>query len=227
MDGQDLARALSACPALEEFDITDAVQPGADFTPLLQLPRTCHRMNIGGVAFTDEAAPTVAQLTQLTRLQVWGAPSLTDEAVKQLTALQSLRHLQLAACDSLDIHPEHLDLNGALYLTDDDDGEVTARVGTGMRGCCEVVCCACSGALNNVCGDTACCCAVHAPDFTSASVLSSLTDLLCHFFCCCCCPHFVLLCFLLTLLVVHMQDPVWQQLRKVYNMPNRSQALQG
>lgn len=68
-------------------DIRNTVQPGADLSALLQLPDSCTSLVVGGAAFSDAAAVTVAQLTQLKDLRWCYSEQLTDTGLEQLTAL--------------------------------------------------------------------------------------------------------------------------------------------
>lgn len=101
MSRQDLACIINDCPALQDLSIGSAMQPGADLSPLLQLPSSCLQLCIGGVAFSDAAAAVVGQLTQLTDLVVSRSPELTDAGVKQLTALTALNELAVQDCDKI------------------------------------------------------------------------------------------------------------------------------
>ena len=103
---------ISACPGLTSLDIAGALLPGhsSAISTLLQLPPTCRQLSIGGDAFGDSAAPTVAQLTQLTKLEWGGSCSLTDAGLYQLTALQGLQELHL--------HDNHELSDGVVYKED-------------------------------------------------------------------------------------------------------------
>jgi hypothetical protein len=94
IDSADLVSIASCCPALQHLDVNCTVQPGADVAGLLKLPHSCTSLKVGGAAFSDAAAATVAQLTQLKHLRWWQAKQLTDTGLQQLTALD---------LDSLDV----------------------------------------------------------------------------------------------------------------------------
>lgn len=88
IDSADLASIVSCCPALQHLDIACTVQPGADLSVLLQLPDSCTSLAVGDAAFSDAAAATVAQLTQLKHLSWCCSQQLTDTGLEQLTALE-------------------------------------------------------------------------------------------------------------------------------------------
>lgn len=98
----DLHKIALACPAVQWVHLDCVLEPG-DVTPLLQL-RSCSRMTVGGVAFSDAAVAVVTQLTQLTNLEWKTAPGLTDVGLQQLTALGQLEVLELL--ENLDISRE-------------------------------------------------------------------------------------------------------------------------
>lgn len=111
MSTADLGSIIRACPALSSLDISAALQPQADLSPLLQLPPTCCDLTVGGEAFGDNAAPVVAQLTCLTSLSWVGWKGLTDAGLDQLTVLTQLQRLCLAidnsrCCSILDPVPD-------------------------------------------------------------------------------------------------------------------------
>lgn len=54
---------------------------------LLQLPESCTSLLVGGIAFNDDAAPVVAQLTHLEYLCWHHAPRFTDAGLEQLMPL--------------------------------------------------------------------------------------------------------------------------------------------
>jgi hypothetical protein len=87
IDSTDLASIASCCPGLQHLDVTGTVQPGADVSVLLQLPDSCTSLAVGGAAFSDAAAATVVQLTQLKHLSWQHSKQLTDTGLQQLTAL--------------------------------------------------------------------------------------------------------------------------------------------
>lgn len=94
IDSGDIRRISSCCPRLQGLEIMGSVRPGADLSGLLQLPKSCVSLFVGGAAFTDEAASILAQLTQLKHL-VWGfSHSLTDAGLEQLVRLD-LEKLQV------------------------------------------------------------------------------------------------------------------------------------
>lgn len=65
----DLRSIISACPALWALDVTGVMQAGTDVSVLLSLPAACRHLCVGGNAFGDEAALTVARMTHLTFLE--------------------------------------------------------------------------------------------------------------------------------------------------------------
>lgn len=87
MDSADLDNLICCCPGLRDLNITGVMRPGADVSGLLQLPTSCTTLNIGGAAFTDAAAPVLAQLTHLEYLSWCSSEGLTDAGFEQLTAL--------------------------------------------------------------------------------------------------------------------------------------------
>lgn len=101
LNGEDLARIVACCPSLQHLNITNALEPGADVSMLLQLPASCTSLDIGGAAFTDAAAPVLAQLTQLRELAWTDSPGVSDQGIKQLTALRRLDTLLLMECSGL------------------------------------------------------------------------------------------------------------------------------
>jgi hypothetical protein len=56
LDTGALAHVVNACPSLVCLDIIDAVKPGADLSPLLQLPESCTSLHIGDARFKPAAA---------------------------------------------------------------------------------------------------------------------------------------------------------------------------
>jgi hypothetical protein len=91
LDGPDLASIIQACPNLQCLCVKHSVKPGVDLSPLLQLPQCCERLMVAGAAFTDAAAPLIAQLTQLEYL-VWAhSPGLTDAGLERLVGLELYR----------------------------------------------------------------------------------------------------------------------------------------
>jgi hypothetical protein len=114
IDSADLASISSCCPRLQLLDIHGTVQPGADVSVLLQLPDSCTLLAVGGAAFSDAAAATVAQLAQLKHLGWQDSGQLTDTGLEQLTALD-LRHLSVHKCGlSAEVctSPGEVDLSG-------------------------------------------------------------------------------------------------------------------
>jgi hypothetical protein len=95
MDVEDLSSVLSACKQLQSIDITSSLNPKAadHVSVLLQLPPSCKSLQVGGEAFTDAAAPFIAQLTQLKYLEWTWSPKLTDAGLEQLESLHLLREL--------------------------------------------------------------------------------------------------------------------------------------
>jgi hypothetical protein len=69
LDSADITSIVKACPQLQALSIINTVQPGADLSPLLQLPKSCVSLSVAGVAFTNAAASVVSQLTQLQELE--------------------------------------------------------------------------------------------------------------------------------------------------------------
>lgn len=68
MDSDDIGRIISSCCNLQCLNISCSLHRGADASMLLQLPQSCTALGVGGRAFTDTAAPVIAQLTQASRL---------------------------------------------------------------------------------------------------------------------------------------------------------------
>jgi hypothetical protein len=95
MDADDMGRVFSACKALQDLDITSSSDPKASkhMSVLLQLPPSCTSLQIGGEAFTNAAAPFMAQLTQLEYLELTWSKGLTDSGLEQLESLDQLRDL--------------------------------------------------------------------------------------------------------------------------------------
>jgi len=94
MTAADLNRVFAACPALECFSITHALQPGEE-CGLLNLPARCTHLSIGGMALADSSVSVVTQLTQLRSLFWQRSPRLADIGLEQLTALRALTRLYL------------------------------------------------------------------------------------------------------------------------------------
>jgi hypothetical protein len=93
----DIGRIAQACPGSQSLHIANSVEPGADLSPLLQLPGSCTALSVGGAAFTDAAAYMLAQLTQLQRLSWHFSPELTDAGLEQLLGL-GLQRLHVDDC---------------------------------------------------------------------------------------------------------------------------------
>ena len=98
---EELQRVAASCPALHTLDIGHllATPPVADFTPLLQFTG-CQRLCVGVHEFNDQAAPIVAQLTQLTCLKwdcsrEYDVTCLTRIGLAKLTTLTGLQELRL------------------------------------------------------------------------------------------------------------------------------------
>lgn len=155
MDSTDLASFISCCPGLQDLDITGAIKPGADVSALLQLPTSCTSLNIGGAAFTDTAAPVLAQLTHL-KYMSWCNSDLTDTGLEQLTALTSLT--RLLGYGNLEISDELFGAGGlqdadtaadpdpeqAQWALDNKAFEIWWSVGE--------VCCVAAGLVHGLCG---------------------------------------------------------------------------
>jgi hypothetical protein len=109
IDSAALSSIISCCPALQHLDVTCTVQPGSDPSVLLRLPDSCTSLLVGGAAFSDAAAATVAQLTKLKHLSWQDSRQLTDTGLHQLTALD-LDSLVVSFCG----------LSHSLYGTDTD-----------------------------------------------------------------------------------------------------------
>jgi Leucine-rich repeat (LRR) protein len=97
IDSAGLLSIMSSCPRLLHMDITGSVQPGADLSPLLQLPQSCTSLYMGGAAFSDTSMHVLLQLQQLKELTWECSPKLTDLGLEQLTALD-LRSLCVEGC---------------------------------------------------------------------------------------------------------------------------------
>jgi hypothetical protein len=97
LDSADLLPIVQACPDLQALHIINSVQPYADLSPVLQLPRTCSLLDVGGAAFTDAAVPILLQLTQLEDLSWSQSTRFTDIGLEQLTQL-NLTELVVERC---------------------------------------------------------------------------------------------------------------------------------
>jgi hypothetical protein len=64
---------------------------------LLQLPQTCTSLDVGGAAFSDDAAPLLAQLTQLRELSWTHSPGFTEAGLEQLVGMD-LDELHVRKC---------------------------------------------------------------------------------------------------------------------------------
>lgn len=99
MNSADISICKS-CPGLQWLDIGNAVQPGTDLSVLLQLPESCTLLVVGGEAFTNDAAPVVAQLTWLEYLCWNHSPGFTDAGLQQLLPLaEDLWRLYVYNCN--------------------------------------------------------------------------------------------------------------------------------
>lgn len=100
IDSQGLFGICSCCPAIERLVIRGVVDPGAtDMSPLQQL-ECCYTLEVGGGAFTDAVAATVASgMKQLGRLSITHSPGFTYLGLEHLTALQ-ITSLQVSKCGS-------------------------------------------------------------------------------------------------------------------------------
>jgi hypothetical protein len=72
----DLECLISACPALTSLTIDNVVSPG-DVDHLLDLPGSCVQLAVAGVAWDDDAALVVCELTQLHSLAWHNAINVT------------------------------------------------------------------------------------------------------------------------------------------------------
>jgi hypothetical protein len=77
IDGEDIYNIASCCPKLQQLDIALNVNPDADLEGLLQLPKSCTSLTIGGAVFDNDAAEVVTQLTQLRNLCWNKSPQFT------------------------------------------------------------------------------------------------------------------------------------------------------
>lgn len=85
IDTADLSSILACCSGLQWLEIE---RSDADLSVLLQLPEGCNSLLVGGIAFTDNAAPVLAQLTQLDYLCLHNSPEFTDAGLEQLMPLR-------------------------------------------------------------------------------------------------------------------------------------------
>jgi hypothetical protein len=97
LDRNDLARIVGCCPALMGLKLLGVVAAETDVKPLLQLPQGCTALEVAGVAFGNDAAAVVQQLSQLRELS-WLPSTLTDLGLQLLTALTQLERLTVHTC---------------------------------------------------------------------------------------------------------------------------------
>jgi hypothetical protein len=96
IDVSSLRTIYNCCPALESLDIRCTMSTIDDLSyVLLWLPRSCTQLKVGGLAFTDDAAPIVAQLTHLRDLSWHLSFDFTDAGLQHLTALTRLDRLNV------------------------------------------------------------------------------------------------------------------------------------
>lgn len=120
MDGDDLARLISACSNLAALNIRGAMYEDADISPLLQLPQSCSNLIVGGYqAFDNSAACVVAQLTQLTSLEWHNAVFFTALGWEQLTVLRGLQRLAIGGygleCVEIDCARDKVSVGGSYW----------------------------------------------------------------------------------------------------------------
>lgn len=104
LDAADLERTVAACPRLHGLGLLRVVNPRARLHALLKLPQSLWRLDVGGLAFGDAAAATIAQLHRLRLLEVltWvHPPELSDVGLQQLTALTGVTELLVMHCRGL------------------------------------------------------------------------------------------------------------------------------
>ena len=101
MHASDLARIPKACPSLRELTLKGVVRYDVSLRPLLQLESTLEALSVAGVAFGDDAAGFIAELTGLKTLEWSDSPGLTDTGLQQLTALTELTRLTVKSCKGL------------------------------------------------------------------------------------------------------------------------------
>lgn len=100
----DLPFVFTACRALQGLELVNVINTNDScIDSLLQLPQSCSRLAVGGRAFDDQSAATLAALTQLTCLLWRFSPELTNEGLEALTALQRLQLLDVAACQNVSV----------------------------------------------------------------------------------------------------------------------------
>jgi hypothetical protein len=97
IDGADIGCIASCCTGLRWLDLALSVRPLSDMATLLQLPRTCRTLVLGGGAVTQAAAAVLGQLSQLTHLSLCNTASFTDAGLEQLAGLKLKR---LDVCDA-------------------------------------------------------------------------------------------------------------------------------
>jgi hypothetical protein len=97
-EGEDISRLVTCCPNLKTLCVPGTVQPGADFSPLLQLNRLA-QLELKGAAVTDDTAASVSrQLTSLQHLDITYSDGVTDVSLLSLTTLRQLTRLRLLDC---------------------------------------------------------------------------------------------------------------------------------
>lgn len=135
MSAADLKCITSACPGLHSLDITAALRNDG-VTALLELPRTCSSLVLGGEAMGDDAIPVLLQLTQLTSLAWEGSFYLTDSGLDQLTVLTGLQRLYLH-----DLNGLTAEVAGKSDVKDcmQDPVELTAKSDAQVRTRCALV----------------------------------------------------------------------------------------
>lgn len=104
LDASDLERIVASCPLLRCFGCLRVVDPKASLDALLKLSFCLSRLFVGGMAFGDAAAATIAQLRKLRSLEYlsWEhSPCLSDVGLRQLTALMGVTELLVTHCRGL------------------------------------------------------------------------------------------------------------------------------
>lgn len=133
MEGEELTRIFRCLPNLEELGVTCSIRPDCHYTvltTLLDLPRSCSSLDVGGDAFGNGAAAVVAQITELTNIRWSSSNTLTDAGLECLTALTNLQRLTVQSCPGISEEvanePPRGGWSGFVTLEGDDEGEVGA-----------------------------------------------------------------------------------------------------
>jgi hypothetical protein len=128
----DLLAIGTSCPALCTLDLSGAIDPSTDLSPLTQFT-ACRQLTLAGEAINDAAASVVAQLTALVSLRLYSCPELTDLGLAELTALTQLTRLIVTDCDQIDCLDDEDEEDGCMDLlcSSDEDVSKSARVHCG------------------------------------------------------------------------------------------------